>query len=342
MSTLEMTALEPPLKIMQIMHSRWAVETLRSAVELGVFSKLEKTSKNATELSSELACPSFGVELLLNALLALGFLEKGTDGKFKLTPQSRTYLVKESQLYIGDYVQDERLEETWSNLTEAIRKGKPIHMVNHHQKAEEFFPKLAASIFPMNYGTAHSVANHIKVEQLPAGARVLDVAAGSGVWSLPLAERNKHLHVDALDFPAVLEVTKDFAKKHGVADRYSFISGNWSDCKLDSEKYDLVCLGHILHSEGKKRSESLLKESFRSLKKGGKIIVAEMISDDDRQAAVFPQLFALNMFLLTEEGCVFTKSELTEILAHAGFQNIEHPHLPGWGPESPVMIAQKK
>jgi ubiquinone/menaquinone biosynthesis C-methylase UbiE len=341
MSTLELITHEPPLKLMQILHSRWAVRTLRSGVELDVFSRLSEKAKTAQQLSAELNVPAAGLELLLNALTSMEFLEKSTANEYKSTRVAQLYLNKKSNLYMGEYVQDDTVEKAWDKLTDSLRAGKPVAQVNQDAKAEEFFPKLAANIFPMNYGTAHVLATELKVEQLPEGTRVLDVAAGSGVWSLPLAERNKNVHVEALDFPAVLEVTKEFAKRHGVDKQFSYISGNWSECELKADSYDIILLGHILHSEGKKRSEELLKECHRCLKSGGKIVIAEMISDNARKEAVSSQLFALNMFLLTEDGCVFTEQEMFDMLKAAGFKNASRPQLPQWGPESPIVIAVK-
>lgn len=329
------------MKLMQVLHSRWAVRALRTGAELDVFSSLSEKPKNAQELASTMKMPVLGLELLLNALTSMEFLEKNAAGEYKTSKFAKTYLDKKSDLYMGEYVQDDVVEKAWDKLTDSLRAGKPVQQVNQDAKAEEFFPKLAANIFPMNYGTAHILASELKVEQLPANARVLDVAAGSGVWSLPLAERNKNVHVDALDFPAVLEVTKQFAERHGVGQQYSYISGNWSDCKLEENAYDIVCLGHILHSEGKKRSEELLKAVHRSLKSGGRVVVAEMISDNARKQAVFAQLFALNMFLLTEDGCVFTEQELFDMLKAAGFKNASRPQLPQLGPESPIVVAVK-
>ncbi|MBX9687838.1 MAG: methyltransferase domain-containing protein [Candidatus Obscuribacterales bacterium] len=333
-------AMMPPLRITQLLHARWALEALRAAVQLGVFAALAGQAKTAAQLSSELSASREGMQLLLNALVSLDYLQKDGD-RYALSEVSRLYLLPGQALFLGDYLADNRVSEAWTKIGDSIRSGKPINNVNQEAKAEEFFPKLAASIFPLNYGTAHIVASELRVDELPAGARVLDVAAGSAVWSLPFAERNKNVEVDALDFPAVLEVAKDFAERHGVAERFSYISGNWSDCRFEDSKYDVVCLGHILHSEGKMRSIDLLKECFRTLKHGGRIVIAEMISDDERVSAPFSQLFALNMFLLTDDGCVFAEGELREMLSDIGFRDVYRPKLQYWGDESPVMIATK-
>lgn len=340
MTTLEMTKMQPPLRIMQIMHGAWALQAFMTAFRLDFFSPLSRKPLTATELAAELKTDVTATELLLNALLALDLLERKGD-RFSVVEASRPYLDKESPLYMGDYLLMDGVKDGWMQLSESVKTGAPYSKINQTKGAEEFFPTLAAAIFPMNYSTANTLASELKVEQMPPGTKVLDVAAGSGVWSIPFAERSKNVHVDALDFPGVLEVTKRFADKYSVGSQYSYIAGNWSDCKLESEKYDVVLLGHILHSEGSERSEALLKEVYRSLKKGGKIVIAEMISNNERSGPPFAQLFAINMFLFTEQGCVFTEAELQKMLKDCGFSGYTRPDSKYWGPESPVVYACK-
>lgn len=340
MTTLEMTKMQPPLRIMQIMHGAWALEAFMTAFRLDFFSPLSREPLTAAELAVELQADVKATELLLNALLALELIERNGE-RFSVVEASKPYLDKESPLYMGDYLLMDGVKDGWMQLPDSIKTGKPYCKINQTEGAEKFFPSLAAAIFPMNFCTAHTLATELKVEQMPAGSHVLDIAAGSGVWSIPFAERNKNIRVDALDFPGVLEVTKRFAAKSNVESQYSYISGNWSDCKLESDKYDVVLLGHILHSEGKERSEALIKEVYRSLKKGGKIVIAEMISNNERSGPPFAQLFAINMFLFTEQGCVFTEAELEQMLTDCGFTALTRPNSKYWGPESPVIYATK-
>lgn len=208
--------------------------------------------------------------------------------------------------------------------------------VNKDLQAEEIFPKLAEAIFPNSYATARQVATLLKTDKIKTEWLVLDLAAGSAVWSIPFAEASPKVKVDALDFDAVLKVTKHFTNKFAVQDRYAFITGNWRDVQLKENTYDIVILGHILHSEGRDVSKALLKRCFDVMKPGGRLVVAEMISNDDRSGPVFPIMFALNMFLATTEGCVFTESELKDLVEEAGFKK---PYR--LAPDHVVVIAEK-
>jgi ubiquinone/menaquinone biosynthesis C-methylase UbiE len=212
--------------------------------------------------------------------------------------------------------------------------------VNIEEKAQEFFPALAESIFPLSFAQAQKITEDLKISQLPQGAKVLDVAAGAGTWTIPMALENSGLHVDALDFPAILEVTKRFAQQYGVADRYGYISGNWRNVPWQKEAYDIAVLGHILHSEGAELSKQLLKRCFEALKPGGRIVIGEFITNNDHSGPAPATLFGVNMLMHTEIGCVFSEEELEQMLTKAGFEKVQRMAGPA-AAESMVICARK-
>jgi 2-polyprenyl-3-methyl-5-hydroxy-6-metoxy-1,4-benzoquinol methylase len=230
----------------------------------------------------------------------------------------------------------------WANLAESIKSGKPQAAVNEEKEAEQFFPKLAAAIFPMNYTPASLIARELEREGLDGEARVLDIAAGSAVWSIPIARLGSTIKVDALDFPAVLSVAREYTKRMGVDAQYAYLPGNWRDIELESEAYDVIVLGHILHSEGRKLSEELLTRCHRALKPGGFIVIAEFLCNEERTSPATAALFAINMFLVTSDGCIFSQKELETMLNERGFIEVKRPELAGYGKTSPVMVARKK
>jgi ubiquinone/menaquinone biosynthesis C-methylase UbiE len=188
------------------------------------------------------------------------------------------------------------MEQTWAQLTEVVRTGQPVARVNEQAGAEEFFPALAESIFPMSYAVAGMVAKDLAAVN-QGEVHILDVAAGSGVWTIPLAQANKSAKVDALDFPAVLKVTEKITAKQKVGDQYSYLSGDWRAVAWQEGWYDIIVLGHILHSEGLQESKKLLARCYQSLKSGGKIVVAEFLCNDLRDGPPAAAMFELNMLL---------------------------------------------
>ena len=156
-----------------------------------------------------------------------------------------------------------------------------------------------------------------------------------------MARANKGVKVDVLDFPKVLEMTKTFTTKFEVADQYKNIEGNWSDVKFERAAYDIIILGHILHSEGRDRSKELIAECFEALKPGGKLVIAEFIANDDRTGPPQALLFEINMLINTDKGCVFSEGELKKLLRDQGFQIAERLELPLFEKQSPIVIATK-
>lgn len=329
-----------PFKISQLLHGIWAVDVLRKSVELNIFDQLTKKDQSAAEIATAIKADPRALTMFLDALVSIGLLTKQTNTYF-LTEESRVYLVSTSPLFIGKYVQmNKEMQAKWDTLANVVRSGKPADQVNDEKRAAEFFPMLTETIFPINYILAQRVADELKIASLPSNAHILDVAAGAGTWSIPMALANKSLQVTALDFPAILKVTKDYTTKYGVADRYDHLAGNWREVSWKKGSYDVVILGHILHSEGKDLSEQLLQKCFEALKPGGALVIAEMIANDDRGGPPFPMLFGLNMLINTEKGCVFTEAELKEMLNQHGFAQAYRMPIPE-SPFSPIMIARK-
>jgi ubiquinone/menaquinone biosynthesis C-methylase UbiE len=331
----------PPFKISALMQSDWANRALKAAVELDVFSALKGQDLTAAALAKKLSLNERATGLLLDAMVSLEFLQK-SQNTYKLSDLAAIYLCKDSDLYMGKHIASKQLmDECWAGLTEVVRTGEPRARINDKAQGEAFFKDLTEAIFPLNYATAQMLADELKVSGMSGEPRVLDLAAGSAVWSLPMAQANKSLKVDALDFPGVLDVTGKFAEKFGVADRYEYLSGNWRDVKLADEAYDVILLGHILHSEGKELSEQLLKYCAAALKKGGTLVVAEFMENEERSGPMFATLFAINMMVSTAKGCVFTVEELKKMLEQAGLRDPKRLSLPFWEAQSPLIMAQK-
>jgi ubiquinone/menaquinone biosynthesis C-methylase UbiE len=340
MSTVKQKPAIPPMKITALLHAPRASQILNTAVELDIFSQLSSGLKGASAIARAIGTDSRGTGLLLDSLAGLEIIRKTEEG-FCHTETSELYLVPSSPLYMGAYLQrNKELAKSWDALTDSVRSGKPNMQVDKDDQAQEFFPDLVRALFPINYSTAGMVVKALNIDSLPEGSRILDIAAGSGAWSIPMAEANPGVKLEALDFPVVLDVTREFVGKRNLSDRFSYHPGSWRDIELEDGAYDVIILGHILHAEGWKETEMLLKKSFKALKTGGMVVIAEFIAGEN--GPVFPLIFALHMFLVTTAGCVFSENELKDLLASSGFINPERLELPYYGQESPVVVATRE
>ena len=160
---------------------------------------------------------------------------------------------------------------------------------------------------------------------------VLDLAAGSGVWSIALAQQSPHVRVTAVDWAGVIPVTRKVTARHGVADRFRFVEGDLLETELGSG-YAIATAGHILHSEGEERSRLLLKKTFDALAPGGTMAIAEILVDAHRTGPLPALLFAVNMLVNSDHGDTFSLGEIRRWLHDAGFERVRTVEVPGLAP----------
>ena len=142
----------------------------------------------------------------------------------------------------------------------------------------------------------------------------------------------------AVDFPAVIPITKEFAEKWKVADRYEYREGDYHEVDLGADAFDVVILGQIIHSEGVEEGKKLIERAHRALHEHGMLVIGEFVPNDERTGPEAPLLFGLNMLVNTEVGDVFTMREYREWLREAGFRKITLSNIPA---VSPVILASK-
>ncbi len=324
-------------KLTQLHFSFAPSRVLTTALQLRVFSHLATGKTTATAVASAAGASERGTRMLLDALVGLELLEK-KNSHYSLTPLSERYLVRESPEYAGYIMENDALWDAWSHLTDCVRSSKPCHAVNQQKTAEEFFPVLVRGLHVTNREPARKLARVLVGDNDPSRLRVLDVACGSGVWGIAVAEADPEAVVTAQDFPKVLELTRQYLRQHGVESRYDFLPGDLKQVDLGEGRYDLALLGNIVHSEGEASSRRLFERLHHALSPGGRVAVLDMIPRDDRSGPLFPLLFALNMLVNTDEGDTYTLAEYTRWLKSAGFDRIETADI---GSHSPALVATR-
>jgi ubiquinone/menaquinone biosynthesis C-methylase UbiE len=311
---------------------------IEAALRNKLFDRLENSPKTASELASETATSERGIRMIANALVSLNLLTKQSD-RYSLTPESAAFLVTTKPSFQGGIFKhiSRHLIPAWMNLTEIVRTGEGARHADDETTGAKFFEEFVEDIFPMSYGPAQTLAEHLKLASATSSVKVLDLAAGSGVWGIALAQASPNVQVTAVDWPGVLPVTKRVAQQHGVADRFTFLPGNIQEANLGTGHH-IATLGQILHSEGESNARQLLKRTFDALAPGGTIAIAEFLSNPDRTGPVNAMIFAVNMLVNTTHGDTFTFPEITSWLHDAGFKNPRTLDAPG---PSPMILATK-
>ena len=327
-----------PDSLLQLHFSFTASRALTAAVQLGVFTPLTEGGRTAEALAALLETSPRGMRMLLDALTALELLEK-RGSHYELAPISDEYLVAGRPGYIGTMFESEVGWCAWGSLTEAIRNGAPVQQIESESGAAEFFPKLLPSLHVLNQEPARKMAESLGIGSSLKGARTLDIAAGSGVWGIAVAAADPAATVTALDFSAVLEITKRYVEERSLSEQFKYLPGDLNTTPLAASSYDLILLGNILHSEGAASSKQLLQRAYQSLCPGGRVAIVEIVPNDLRSAPPFPLLFALNMLVHTLHGDVFTIAEITAWLSEAGFAHVSTSDI---GTSSPLIVGVKR
>ena len=311
---------------------------MESAVRHRVFDVLDEGAKTLKETAVATGASERGLRAVMNVLLGLGFLAKDGD-KYSLTPESETFLVSTKPSFQGGLLKhtSSQLLPQWLHLNEVVATGKPTRSVNTEGTGAEFFQGFVKDIFPLSYPAATVLGKHLALGNKGGVVRVLDLAAGSGVWGIGLAQSADNVTVTAVDWEGVLPATQQVVGRFGLANRFTFVAGDLNSSEFGNG-FDVATLGHILHSEGPTRSKALLKKVFGSLASGGTIAIAEFLVNEDRTGPVGPLMFAGNMLVNTDEGDTFSFEEISGWLTEAGFKDARLLEAPG---PSPLVLATK-
>lgn len=323
--------------ITQLNFAMAPTRVLLTAVQLDIFSRLAEGKSSAADVAMAAETSSRGTRMLLDSLCAFQLVVK-TDGRYELAPAARRYLVRSSPDYMGYMFENDALWESWGKLTEAVRTGKPVVQRDDRSAAERFFSVLVRSLDVMNREPARQLAKAAGAGASHHGMHVLDVACGSGVWGVAMAEADAKAKVTFQDLPGVLPVTRGYVERSLSAGRYDFLAGDLNNAEYAASQYDLAILGNICHSEGEQASRRLFVRIHSALRVGGRVAIVETLPAGDRSGPVFPLVFALNMLLHTDAGDTFTLQEYSSWLAQAGYVNIETADI---GLNSPAIFASK-
>ena len=247
---MEATKVTPDV-LMQMQFAMAATRVLAVSTQLAIFTHVAEGKKSVAAIARAAGASERGTTMLLDSLCAFQLLAK-KGASYELTPVSAEFLVRGKPSYMGFMIESDRMWDSWAHLGDSVRSGKPVVRVEDQKGAEDFFPALVRSLHVINREPARNAAKVL------GGKRVLDVAAGSGVWGIAVAEAHPDARVTAQDFPGVLPVTKELVKKHGLEARFDYLPGDLKTVDYGTARFDLAILGNIVHSEGERSSRALL------------------------------------------------------------------------------------
>jgi (2Fe-2S) ferredoxin/SAM-dependent methyltransferase len=297
---------------------------LLTALELDVFTA---TGSGATPAAVASACggETGATERLLNALVALGFLEKGGT-LYANAPLAARFLAAGSRDDARDALKHNlSLWRRWSTLTDAVCAGHAVSSVEMADRGDHWtVPFIAA----MHRGAAERAPHLVRAVGAEGVRRLLDVGGGSGAYSIAFALANPTLQAEILDLPTVLPIAERHVAEAGLGGRVTTRAGDLRTDTLGSG-YDLVLLSSICHMLGPDENRDLLARTAHTLAPGGRVVVSDFILDDEGTGPRQAVLFSINMLVGTPSGRSYRESEYGSWLAAAGLGGVERVRLPG-------------
>jgi len=326
-----------PAFIFETLNAYQRTASLIAAIELDIFTGIGEGKTTAQELAARSKTSERGMRILCDYLTVIRLLTK-SGRRYGLTPDSAMFLDRRSPAYRGStakFLGASEITDGFKDLAAAVRRGGTAISEEGTVSTENpVWVEFARSMAPMMTLPAEMIA---KLLGAPSGAKwkVLDIAAGHGLFGITIAKMNPQAQIVALDWASVLEVAKENARAAGVAGRYSTIAGNAFKANFGSA-YDLVLLTNFLHHFDIPTCEKFLRKVHAALGAGGRAVTLEFVPNEDRVSPPMAATFSLIMLGTTRAGDAYTFSEFDRMFSNAGFTRSELHALPPT-PESVVI-----
>jgi hypothetical protein len=327
-----------PDTIMQLGFAFWGSKTLLSAVELGLFTLLTDGPLSAQVLMERLKLHPRSVRDFLDALVALGQLERHGD-LYSNTPAGALFLDRRKPTYVGGMLEmaNARLYPFWGALTEGLRTGEPQNEIKLGRdlfeeiyRSPAILEEFLKAMTGLSLGAARAIAEKFPWADYNSFA---DIGTAQGGFAVELARAHPHLSGTGFDLPVVQPHFEAFAAQHGLSARLSFHAGDFFLEAMPSA--DVLIMGHILHDWNLDKKRLLIRRAYEALPFGGALIVFDPIIDDERKQNTFGLLMSLNMLIETRDGFDFTGADCIGWLKEAGFAETRVERLVG--PDSMVI-----
>jgi len=299
---------EEAIKLRTIWGAFRSSRVLITANNFRVFDHLTKP-QSARKISEKLEIDLRATQILLDALTGLDFLKK-SNHKYINTPISNHFLVKGEPYYQGDIIKHaDNLWRNWSSLDEVVKRGEPP------QKARDY----DAFILGMHNIASLKAKDVTKAIGLNGVKMALDLGGGPGTYSVEMAKRG--VKVILFDHPDAIEIAKRLIVGKGIKD-VNFRSGDFTVDDIGRD-YDLIFVSQILHAYSERDNLQILEKCRKALNKGGRIVIQEFYTSEDRTRPVHSALFSVNMLVNTQDGRCYSPREIKKWFLETGIKNIK-------------------
>lgn len=314
-----------PVFEMLLAYQRTAA--LKTAIDLGVFRAVGEGPGDVASIARQCSASERGIRILCDFLCIYGILVK-ENGRYRHSPTSAAFLDPRSPsslASIAQFLGNKAMREPYDQLEEIVRTGRTVMPGDGSVEPENpIWVQFAESMGPMMAPMAGPLGA-VVLEGHTGPMRVLDIAAGHGLFGIEIAKQNPQARVTGLDWAPVLRVALDNARRAGVHDRYEMLPGSAFDVDFGGP-YDAVLLTNFLHHFDHSTCVGLLKKVRAVTRPGGRVAALEFVPNEDRISPPMPAAFSMTMLTTTAAGDAYTLKELSAMYHDAGFKGVtSHP-----------------
>jgi len=316
-----------PGLVFEMVQAHQQSAALKAAIELDVFRAVGEGPGDVASIARHCSASERGIRILCDFLTISGLLAK-EDGHYRHTPTSAAFLDPHSPAClasIAHFLGNPMLRVPYDNLADVVRAGRTNLAGEGSVEPENpVWVEFARNMAPMMGPLAGPLSAAV-LDRHTGPMRVLDIAAGHGLFGIEVAKQHKEAQITALDWAPVLQVALENAHKAGVHDRLTLLPGSAFDVEFGGP-YDAVLLTNFLHHFDKATCVSLMKKVHAALKPGGRAATLEFVPNEDRVSPAGSATFSMTMLTTTASGDAYTFSELSAMYKEGGFSDITaHP-----------------
>ncbi len=301
-------------QIIQKIDQLEEANVLLSALELKIFSILEKKLLSGHAIAKKAGSQPWETEVLLNALVAMGALSK-KNRLFKNTPETYKHLCSASPHFKKGIIRlRQQNRDEWSGLLKTLKNGRDPspHEGDDDPEFRGFFTHAMHERSELYSG---KVAEF--VTRKPVG-RLIDLGGGPGSYSAAILNKDKKATATLFDRKATLEVAKEILSPAKVFSRFEFLEGDLFQTEF-GDNFDTIFFSNILHIYNPKENKTLFKKIHRALVRGGRFILVDLFLRENMTAPYDAALFSLTMLMFTATGKTYTFKETEALLKATGF-----------------------
>jgi 2-hydroxy-4-(methylsulfanyl)butanoate S-methyltransferase len=303
-------------------------KALFAAVELDLFTRLAERPRTVGELAEAAGVGERPMRMLLAPLRALGLVGVDDDGRYLNSPAAATYLSKASPHYYGDYFRfqiDRQVYPAWTNLLAALR-GDPVPRFYDQMQDAADARDFSVAQHAGSLGPAHLLARRLDAS---GWRRLLDVAGGTGAFSITLCRRNPGLAATIIDFPNVCALAAGYIAEEGLGERIGLLPGDARQTDWPGGQ-DAVLMSYLLSTVPESDIRRLVGRAFDSLAPGGVLVLHDFMLTDDLAGPLSASLWTLGNLVIDPGAMPLSPGWLAEVAGDAGFVDVaDFELLPG-------------